>query len=296
MPSEAKVCAVTGANGFVGSRLKHRLEQDGWRVVAWTRAPEPGTDAVAFRLGQEVDPALFKGVRTLVHCAYDFGPTSPEEIAAVNIAGSEKLLRAARTAGVASIVVFSSISAFEGCRSVYGRTKLKIEDLARSHGALAIRSGLVYGDCPGGMFGRLVGQVRKAKLIPVLVGGRQLQYLVQEADLADLVEGCLGGRVPPGTGPITIAHEQGWELRQILAQIGQALGKRLSFVPVPWQCVWLGLKSLELAGARPNFKSDSVISIVYQNPSPSFALLKSLGFQCRPFRITPAMLAGASAR
>ena len=61
-------------------------------------------------------------------------------------------------------------------------------------------------------------------------------------------------------------------------------------MPVPWRLVWLALKSLELAGARPGFRSDSLISMVYQNPAPSFALLNSLGFPCRPFRLTPGML------
>ena len=286
MSSEPIVCAVTGAHGFVGSRMMHRLQRDGWRVIAWTRSPEPGTDAVAFRLGQEVDAGRFKGVHALVHCAYDFSPLSWDDITAINVIGSEKLLRAARIAGVPSVVVLSSLSAFEGCRSLYGQAKLRIEDIARTNGALVIRPGLVYGDDSGGMFGRLVGQVRNSRLIPVLWGGRQLQYLVQEEDLGDLVQGCLNGRVPAGTGPISVAHEQGWELKEVLAQIGRALGKRLFFVPVPWQCVWLGLKSLELAGARPNFKSDSVISIIYQNPAPSFALLRSLGFQCRPYQAT----------
>jgi hypothetical protein len=60
---------------------------------------------------------------------------------------------------------------------------------------------------------------------------------------------------------------------------------------VPWQFVWLGLKGLELAGARPNFRSDSLISMIYQNPRPSFALLQSLAFRCRPFQLAPTMLA-----
>ena len=51
--------------------------------------------------------------------------------------------------------------------------------------------------------------------------------------------------------------------------------------------VWLALKSPELAGAQPNFRSDSLISMVYQNPAPSFALLKPLGLQCRPFHWSP---------
>jgi hypothetical protein len=32
--------------------------------------------------------------------------------------------------------------------------------------------------------------------------------------------------------------------------------------------------------------------MVYQDPSPSLGLPTSLGFQCRPFQITPAMLDG----
>jgi len=65
----------------------------------------------------------------------------------------------------------------------------------------------------------------------------------------------------------------------------------VTFLPVPWQLVWLGLKGLEVSGARPNFRSDSLISMVYQNPCASFALLRSLGFQCRPFQLSPNMLA-----
>jgi nucleoside-diphosphate-sugar epimerase len=291
MAREAKSCILTGANGFVGSRLKGRLERDGWRVTAWTRQSEPGTGAVAFRLGQEVDPSRLKGAHALVHCAYDFGPRRWDDITAVNVAGSQKLLAAARDAGVRSVVFISSLSAFAGCRSLYGQAKAEIEGFARSLGAFVIRPGLVYSDNPGGMFGRLVGQVRGARFIPIIWGGRQIQYLVHDEDLASLVEGCLDGRVPAGVEPITVAHEQGRELKEILAQIARALEKRITFVPVPWQFAWLGLKGLELSGARLNFRSDSLISMVYQNPRPSFALLKSLGFQCRPFQLFPRMLA-----
>jgi nucleoside-diphosphate-sugar epimerase len=291
MAREAKNCILTGANGFVGRRLKGRLERDGWQVTAWTRQREPGTEAVAFRLGQEVDPNRLKGVQALVHCAYDFGPRRWDDIKAVNVAGSQKLLAAARAAGVPSVVFISTLSAFGGCRSLYGRAKVEIEGFAQSIGAFVIRPGLVYSDNPGGMFGRLVGQVRGARIVPIIWGGKQVQYLVHDEDLGSLVVGCLDGRVPAGAEPITVAHERGQELKEILAQIAEALEQRITFVPVPWQIAWLGLKSLELAGARPNFRCDSLISLVYQNPCPSFALLKSLGFQCRPFQLSSTMLA-----
>ena len=289
MAMEAKNCVVTGARGFVCSRLKGHLERAGWRVTAWTRQPEPGTGAVAFRLGQEVDPNLLKGAQALVHCAYDFEPRRWEEIAAINVNGSQKLLAAARAAGVRQVVFISSLSAFVGCQSLYGRAKMEIEGFARSTGAFVIRPGLVYSDNPGGLFGRLVCQVRNARFVPIIWGGRQVQYLLHDEDLGQVVQACLDGRVPAEIEPITVAHEQGWELKEILAQIARGLGKRVRFLPVPWQLAWLGLKGLELAGARPNFRSDSLISLVYQNPCPSFALMRSLGFQCRTFQL-PANL------
>lgn len=284
MPAETKTCIITGANGYVGGRLKHFLKEDGWRTVSWTRQPQPGSDAISFRLGQDVDPAQFKGADALVHCAYDFGPRTWREIADVNIVGSRKLLEAARAAGVKHIVFISSLSAFAGCRSMYGKAKMEIEGVCKGLGAAVIRPGLVYGEGSGGMFGKLTQQVSKGRFVPILVGGKQTQYLVHEADLANVIRGCLRGVVPASTGPIVVAHERGWELKEILNQIAQAMGKRISFVPVPWQFVWLALKSLEIAGARPGFRSDSLVSMVYQDPNPSFALLKSLGFQCRPFQ------------
>ena len=198
MALETKTCILTGANGFVGSRLKRHLERNGWRVIAWTRQPEPGSGAVAFRLGQEVDPDQLKDAQALVHCAYDFGPRRRADIAAVNVAGSQKLLRAAQEAGVRSVVLISTLSAFAGCRSLYGQAKLEIEALARSIGAFVIRPGLVYSDNPGGMFGRLVRQVRGARFVPIIWGGRQAQYLGPRRRPGRCSPGLFGW---PGRGP-----------------------------------------------------------------------------------------------
>jgi nucleoside-diphosphate-sugar epimerase len=290
MASEKKVCVLTGARGFVGSRLKRYLERAGWRVIAWSRQPDPGSDAVTFRLGQAVEPGLLEGVDALVHCAYDFGPRRWQDTATVNVGGSQKLLDAACRAGVPSMVFISSLSAFAGCRSLYGKAKLEIESAAQAVGAYIIRPGLVYSDNPGGMFGRLVGQVRASRFIPIIWGGAQVQYLLHEEDLGGAVLACLNGRLHTPTDPVTVAHEQGWELQEILSQMAEALDKRVTFVPVPWQCVWLALKSLEEVGVRTNFRSDSLISMVYQNPLPVFTSLKPLGIKCRPFKLTPAML------
>jgi nucleoside-diphosphate-sugar epimerase len=280
---ESPVCVVTGGNGYVGGTLTSLIEARNWKVVPWTRQ--------VFRLGQAVNPELLRGVHALVHCAYDFKPRTWQEIEAVNVLGAEKLFEAARQAGVQSIVFISSLSAFEGCRSLYGQAKLKIEEIAQSKGAFVIRPGLVYSHKPGGVFGRLVRQVKNSRVVPTLYGGKQVQYLIHAGDLGNLVMACLNGQTLPSAGPFSIAHEQGWELKQILSAIAAALQKRVIFVPLPWRLVWMGLKTLELAGIPTEFRSDSLLGMIYQNPNPSFAAIKSLNFQCRPFQIASLELA-----
>ncbi len=281
-------CLVTGASGYLGRRVKATLEQRGWRVVELTRNPKPGSGAVRFQLGADVSPETLAGAKAMVHCAYDFQQLAAADIHRVNVAGSEKLLRAARSAKIENIVYISSISAFDGCRSLYGKAKLETEKIAHSLGAYVIRPGLIYGDSPDGMFGKLISQVEKAKVLPLFGGGSQIQYLIHERDLNAFIAECATGKIPTPKTPVTIAHEQPWTFRQLLEAIARMKGKKLSFLPVPWRLVWAGIKGAELCGVPLNFRSDSLVSLVYQNPKPSFTEQRELKIVCRPF----AMQAG----
>jgi NADH dehydrogenase len=219
-----------------------------------------------------------------VHCAYDFKPLKWSDIYKVNVEGTEKLLRAARKAGVQNLVYISSISAFEDCQSLYGKAKLAAESIAHSLGAIVIRPGLVWGQPPGAMFGRLVEQVEHARVLPLFGGGAQIQYLVHDEDLVNFICDCAAGKISAQPGPVTVAHEQPWQFRQLLMEIAQAKGKRLSFIPVPWRLIWAALKCAEMAGLRIDFRSDSLVSLMHQNSNPSFAPQQALGIRCRPFK------------
>lgn len=286
---EKRICAVTGSSGWVGGRLKNFLANTGWTVADWARRPFSSGKFVPFHLGDDVDPKQFIGMKALVHCAYDFSGRRWADIERVNVHGSEKLLRAAKAGGVERVVFISSISAFDGCRSLYGNAKLQIEEIARAAGAIIIRPGLIYGDQSGGVFGGLVKQVKSGKFVPLIGGGEQLQFLLHEQDLGRFVARCLDGEFST-TSPITLAHEQPWALRRMLGELAAMQGKRVNFVPVPWRAVWLALKTLETLQLPAPFRSDSLISLVYQDPAPSFALAKSLGANCRAFEVAEAML------
>jgi len=283
MPAIQPTCLITGTGGYLGSRVKAAMATRGWRTIDLTRNPQPGSSAVRFQLGEGLAATDLRGSKALIHCAYDFKQISWPDIQAVNVAGSEKLLRAAREANVEHLIYISSISAFDGCRSLYGKAKLEAEKIAHALGAVVIRPGLIWGEPPGAMFGRLVRQVEQAKVLPLFGGGSQIQYLVHEQDLCGLLSQFAAGKASPTKRPVTIAHDHPWTFRQILEEIGREKGKRPTFLPAPWRLLWLGLKLGEWCHVPLNFRSDSLLSLMYQNPNPSFAQERKLGLVCRPF-------------
>src|SRR5580692_852343 len=107
-----QICAITGGNGYVGGCVKKFFAARGWEIFDLTRRPKPGTRSFQFQLGDDLSPELLSGVSAFVHCAYDFRLVKWDEIAAVNIEGSRKILQAARAANVPKIIFISSISAY----------------------------------------------------------------------------------------------------------------------------------------------------------------------------------------
>src|SRR6185369_2524964 len=210
-----RVCAITGSNGYVGGCLKNYFAACGWEILELTRSPKPGTRGIKFQLGAEVSPQDMAGANVLVHCAYDFQPLRRDEIHAVNVDGARKLFRAARAAGVGKIICISSISAYAGCRSLYGQAKLEIETIALDNGALVMRPGLVYGSGPGGMFGKLAAQVRKSSVIPLIGDGSQIQYLVHNEDLCAFIERYGAKTIEIAPRILTAANERPWPFKQL---------------------------------------------------------------------------------
>ncbi len=287
MPETPRTVAITGTHGWVGGCLARYFREQGWRVHGLVRRPSATAlevgDEAAFRLGEEISPGTLAGTEALIHCAYDFAPRAWPEIEATNVEGTRRLFAAAKEAGVPRAVLISTMSAFSEAKSLYGRAKLAMEKIAAAQGALILRPGLVYGDRAGGMYGSLVAQVRKSGVIPLIGGGTQVLYLVHEQDLSELARRFCAREFPAPPEPVTAAHEQPWTFREILEEIARRLGRKPKLIGVPWKLVWLVLKTAETLGLRLGFRSDSLISLVNQNPKPDFSQGAAVGFHPRPY-------------
>ncbi len=274
---------ITGANGYVGSRLGAALADAGHEVVGFVRRPGPGERA--FTLGDTVDPELLADIDVLIHCAWDMRANTAKSVRRINIAGSAWLLDAARQAGVPRCVFISSMSAWPGCHSLYGQAKLEVEQRVQQLGGISVRPGLIYGARPGGMVGALLGLAQRLPVLPMVGTGRFTLHTCHEDDLAELLLViCMADnrRLAP---VITAAADEGLAFRDIVTRLA---GRPLTFVPVPWRLAWLGIKTLESLGMRPRMKSDSLIGLVYSDPQPDFTTLHALGATFRTLEPPPA--------
>jgi hypothetical protein len=72
---------------------------------------------------------------------------------------------------------------------------------------------------------------------------------------------------------------------QAIALGNRGLDKKVRFISLPWRLVWAGLKTAEACGLRLNFRSDSLVSLMHQNPAPDFSPNAAAGLICRPFEV-----------
>jgi hypothetical protein len=133
------------------------------------------------------------------------------------------------------------------------------------------------------MFGKLIEQVRQKSVIPMIGDGSQIQFLVHNADLCAFIERYATGDLKIEPTILTAANGQPWPFKKLLLEMARAFGKRPKFIPLPWRLIWLALKSAELGGVRLNFRSDSLVSLMNQNPAPDFSPNAKVGLVCRPF-------------
>jgi nucleoside-diphosphate-sugar epimerase len=282
------VVAITGASGYIGSYLSDTFAEQGWDVRELVRPTSrtrrksrrsfspalPGAGSsvsqIPFELAGDLTPGALRGTDVLVHCAYDFRPLGKKS-EAVNVVGSRRLFQLAKKDGVEKLIFISSMAAFEGCRSMYGQNKLKIEAEVARHGGLTIRPSTVYGDPPGGLLGSIDKLVATLPIVPVVGGLYHGIYVVRIEDLSDLVVRCARAD-PPITGVVSAAAPKPLRFARVIDILARRHNRTPRLVPVPGAAVRLPLKILETMGFHTPLRSDSIVSFLNQNPSPDLSL------------------------
>ena len=270
--------AVTGANGYVGSRAIAHLRAAGAEVLALMRNPsaecKPSPQRLRARryaLGEPLEPSALDGVETVVHAAWDLSSRGGE-VRAVNVCGSLPLLDALAARG-GRVVLISSLAAFDDARSLYGQAKLELEHAVLERGGSVLRAGVVFGVDAGGLFGAMAAAVARRSVAPLPGGGWQRLFVTHDEHLCELITVMADGGFA-AERPVFAAHEQPTTLRAIALQLAEAQGRRLRVIPVPQRLLYVALRSAESAGLRLPFRSDSLLSLAKPAPLDQLAALE----------------------
>jgi hypothetical protein len=154
---------------------------------------------------------------------------------------------------------------------MYGKAKLAVEQEFLPQGVFCVRPGLLWSDESRGMFGKLARAAGNLPFLPLVDGGEQKLALSQAEDLAvGVVDYCQGSAEAPLEAQIT-AYPELLTFRKILEHLAEQAGRNPRFFSFPGWASLAGLRSAEFLNISLPFKSDSLVSLLHQDPSPMFS-------------------------
>lgn len=252
---------LSGATGFVGSRLFSELKQgSGLQAVGLCRRLPQGEGSSGLHAVGDLQQAdlspLLPGVDVLIHAAARAHIMKDEEIdplseyRRVNVEGTLNLARQAVAAGVKRFIFISSIGVNGniGTRPFraddkpnpaepYAQSKWEAEQglmhLAAETGmeVVIIRPPLVYGPGAPGNFGSLVRWIERG--VPLPLGAiHNKRSLVGIDNLVNLIIRCIDH--PAAANQVFLAGDgEDLSTTELLCGVAQAMGKPARLIPVP---------------------------------------------------------------
>lgn len=233
--------AITGATGFIGSRLLTTLAAGGWqcRVLVRSRQPRQWPSNTQVVMGSLTDSAalheLLSGVDAVVHCAGRVRGASTHDFLRDNAEGTATLASlAAQQTHSPYFLMLSSLAAREPSLSAYAQSKREAEKCLSVAGERlcwgVLRPPAVYG--PGDREMRPLLRSLLAGWGPVLGSSTARLSLLHvddlvEAIVAALAQGC------PGVFEVHDGRPGGYSWDEILHTAAQVRGGRVRRVPVP---------------------------------------------------------------
>jgi len=234
--------AITGATGYVGQAVVHKLLRRDHEVRALVRKPltagglrDLGVELVEGDLGdRSALRRLVEGADAVIHLVGIIVETGGHGFEQVHVEGTEAVLAAARQAGSPLLLHMSALGAREGADATrYHRTKWRAEEAVRAGGVphVIFRPSLIAG--PGSPPLKLMlDMIRLSPVVPVIGDGRYRLQPIWLGDVAEAVARAL--ERADLRGSFDLAGAEALTYHQILDQLEAALGvhRRRMSVPV----------------------------------------------------------------
>lgn len=243
---------LTGATGYVGGRLLHRLERQACRVRCLARRPAilagktgPRTEVVE---GDVLDRAsldsALRGVGTAYYLVHSMGATGSFE--AADRQAARHFADAAKAAGVNRIVYLGGLGSTDNVLSPHLRSRQEVGEILRESGVpvLEFRASIIIGS--GSLSFEMIRSL--VERLPIMITPRWVSLPAQPIAIDDVLEYLVAARTLPlsrhlvceigGAEQVSYADLMRAYARQ------RGLRRRLIAVPIltPYlSSLWLGL-------------------------------------------------------
>jgi dihydroflavonol-4-reductase len=306
---------VTGASGFIGSAIAHKLVEAGFSVRALVRSASPRAQLSDLDLKffegdvldrKSLDRAL-AGVRYVFHAAADYRlwARDPSEIFATNVEGTRNLMEAAMDAAVERVVHTSSVGTIalhpggvadestplreDEAIGAYKRSKIAAERLVekmvaeRGLAAVIVNPSAPIGprDVRPTPTGRIIVEALKGHIPAFVDTGLNLVHVddVASGHLAALRHGKAGERYILGGQNVLFS--------QMLKDIAGITGRRAPGVRLPWRALvpvaFAAEAAAALTGREPFITLDGVYMARDRMFFASTKAERELSYQSRPY-------------
>jgi len=278
---------VTGGSGFIGRRVTSRLTEDGnsVRVLArgQRRADQPsGVEVVRGDVvsAEGLSEAMSE-VEKVVHLVAIIRESGSQTFEAVIRQGTERLVEAAKVAGVSKFVYVSAIGAQDNPYYPYLHAKWAAERAVALSGLkyTILRPSIIFGE--GDEFiNALAGLVRYNPVVPVAGDGKAKFQPLWVEDLVTCIVACLdedahGGQTLEVGGPEHLTYER------MLDIVTETLGKSRLKAHVPLAVMRPLAQMMEWVLPKPPVTRDQLKMLALDNITETDSMMLSFGVQPR---------------
>jgi len=225
---------VTGASGFVGSRLCPELEKAGHDVLAMTRNPDRYRGVGQPVRGDVHDPdsiaAALRGCDAAYYLVHSLDDPDVDERDA---AAARTFATAAADAGVARIVYLGGLGDESDDLSAHLRSRREVERLLGETGVpvTALRAGIIIGH--GGISWEMTRQL--VEHLPLMITPRWVHTRTQPIAVTDVVRYLVGVLdVPEAAGrALDVGGPDVLKYLEMLRRVATIEGRKMLVIPVP---------------------------------------------------------------
>ncbi len=253
---------ISGASGFIAQHAAASLTAQGCRMIGVSREKKELKYFNSVYEGHLTSPLKdvfqHEDIDVFIHCANHRG----EDEFRINVEGTCCWAEQAKANGVDLQIFISSLSARKDSASSYGQAKFDIEKWFVANRQFVCRFGLVAGR--GGLFRRMMSQVKKNWLLPLPDAGRIWVYLTDIGLICHVLgnfikknsylkRGVVYNFFPPS--PVT--------LKSLMLEIRKQQRSFCLFLPVPSGLLLFALGVIEaLPLSKSNFSRNNILGML----------------------------------